>query len=73
MKEFDFNNSETCLMEYNFGLLTGYPYDSEEGIFNQCALADEVRNKEITRALGEIESGAQFAFYNLDLSNFKSI
>lgn len=68
MNDFDLNNSETCLMDYNFGLLTGYPYDSEEEIFNQCTPTDEVRNKEITRALGEIESGAQFAFYNLDLS-----
>ena len=68
MNDFDLNNSETCLIDYNFGLLTRYPYDSEEGIFNQCTPTDEVRNKEITRALGEIESGAQFAFYNLDLS-----
>ena len=68
MNDFDLNNSETCLMDYNFGLLTEYLYDSGEGIFNQCTPTDEVSNKEITRGLGKIESGEQFAFYNLDLS-----
>jgi hypothetical protein len=61
-------NIEICLAEDSLGLLNKNFHDLDESVLNQCTYEDEVRNKEITRALGEIESGAQFAFYNLDLS-----
>ncbi|WP_236869646.1 hypothetical protein [Candidatus Bandiella numerosa] len=68
MNDFDLNNSEVCSTDDNFGLLTNYLYNLEESIFYQCALTEEVRNKEITRASMELDVGKQFAFYDLGFS-----
>lgn len=60
-------NTDVCLAEDSLGLLNTNFHDLDESVLNQCTPTDEVRNKEISKALDEIGSGAQFAFYNLGL------
>jgi len=67
MLDFYLSSADICLAEDNFSLFGGeIPFYQEH--FNKCALEDELRNKEIAKALSEIESGEQFAFYNLGFS-----
>lgn len=70
MSDFYINDSEYCLAD-------DYFYSSIEKIsdlkndnteFDQCFLDDEVKSKELTKALSQIKSGEEFAFYNLGLT-----
>jgi len=69
VSDFYTNDSEYCLLDESYSSF-GKIYESKSEIvnFDQCILSDEVRNKEITRALSQVESGEQFAFYNLVFS-----
>jgi hypothetical protein len=60
------NSAECCLGDESYNSLEEI-YESKSDIvnFDQCLLSDEVRNIEITKAINQIESGEQFAFYNL--------
>jgi hypothetical protein len=67
MSDFHLSSADICLAEDNFSLFGG-EIPSYQEHFNKCALEDELRNKEIAKALSEIESEEQFAFYDLGLS-----
>ena len=70
MSDFYINDSEYCLVdEYFYSLpekISDFKNDNIE--FHQCFLDDEVRSKELTKALSQVESSEEFAFYNLGLS-----
>lgn len=71
LEELNQHNNE--LMSYN---QQNFEFFNQEGLSNgnvaksvyQCVSEDEVRNKEITKALNKIEIGEQFAFYDIGLS-----
>ena len=70
MSDFYLNDSECCLADEYFcssiEKISDFENDNIE--FNQCFLDDEVRSKELTKALRQVESSEEFAFYNLGLS-----
>lgn len=70
MLDFYLNDSEYCLVdEYFYSLpekISDFKNDNIE--FNQCFLDDEVKSKGLTKALSQVESSEEFAFYNLGLS-----
>ena len=71
LEELNQHNNE--LMSYNqqnlgFFNQKGLSNGNDTIGFNQCFLDDEIRNIEITKAINQIESGEQFAFYNLGFS-----
>ena len=68
--DFYINDSEYCLADEYFHSLPEKidDFKNDTMVFNQCFLDDEVRNIEITKAINQIESGEQFAFYNLGFS-----
>ena len=70
MLDFYLNNSEYYLEDEYFcnSLEKTSDFKNDTIAFNQCFSDDEVRNKEISRALSQVEVGEQFAFYNLDFS-----
>ena len=70
MSDFYINDSEYCSAnEYFYSLPEKIlDFKNDRIALNQCSLDDEVRNKEISKALSQVEAGEQFAFYNLDFS-----
>jgi hypothetical protein len=70
MSDFYINDSEYCSAnEYFYSLPEKISdFKNDRMALNQCSLDDEVRNKEISKALSQVEAGEQFAFYNLDFS-----
>ena len=70
MSDFYINDSEYCSAnEYFYSLPEKISdFKNDRIALNQCSLDDEVRNKEISKALSQVEAGEQFAFYNLDFS-----
>ena len=70
MSDFYINDSEYCLADDYFysSVEKIFDFKNDDIGFNQCFLGDEVRNKEIAKALNEVEAEKQFAFYDLGLT-----